>query len=273
MDRQNLLRRVGSMQQLAYVRPITYGEGRTSGLKAYEVKNGPLQYKVLADKCLDVGEFSYKGVNFSFLSKPGLQGRNHYDTHGQEALRSIMGGLFFTAGLENICAPCTVDGTDYPMHGRIRTTPAEHLRSDGVWEAGNYVLRTSGEMREGELFGENLVLRRSIETVYSFKTVAIIDEIENQGFRDEPLMLLYHINIGYPLLDEGTELLAPTRSVVPRDEAAAGHEDKWNVMDPPKDGEPEYVFIHDLAYTKDGRGVVCVINEELGLGLDRKSVV
>lgn len=267
MDRQNLLRRVGSMQQLAYVRPITYGEGRTSGLKAYEVKNGPLQYKVLADKCLDVGEFSYKGVNFSFLSKPGLQGRNHYDTHGQEALRSIMGGLFFTAGLENICAPCTVDGTDYPMHGRIRTTPAEHLRGDGVWEAGNYVLRTSGEMREGELFGENLVLRRSIETVYSFKTVAIIDEIENQGFRDEPLMLLYHINIGYPLLDEGTELLAPTRSVKPRDPEAVGHEDKWNVMESPKDNEPEYVFIHDLAYTKDGRGVVCVINEKLGLGL------
>ena len=157
--------------------------------------------------------------------------------------------------------------TDFPMHGRIRTTPAEHLRGDGVWKAGNYVLRTSGEMREGELFGENLVLRRSIETVYSFKTVAIIDEIENQGFRDEPLMLLYHINIGYPLLDEGTELLAPTRSVKPRDPEAAGHEDKWNVMESPKDNEPEYVFIHDLAYTKDGRGVVCVINEKLGLGL------
>ena len=80
-------------------------------------------------------------------------------------------------------------------------------------------------------------------------------------------MLLYHINIGYPLLDAGTELLAPTRSVVPRDEAAAGHEDRWNVMDAPKDNEPEYVFIHDLAHTKDGRGVVCVINEKLGLGL------
>ena len=52
MDRQTLLRRVGSMQQLAYIRPVTYQEGRASGLKAYEVKNGPLQYKVLADKCL-----------------------------------------------------------------------------------------------------------------------------------------------------------------------------------------------------------------------------
>lgn len=60
----------------------------------------------------------------TFLAKPGLEGRNQYDTNGEEALRSIMGGLFFTCGLENICAPCTVEGKDYPMHGRMRTTPA-----------------------------------------------------------------------------------------------------------------------------------------------------
>lgn len=267
MDRQELLRRVGSVQQLACIRPMTYTEGRCAGLRAYEVKNGPLEYKVLADKCLDVGELSYRGINFSFLSKPGLQGRNHYDTHGQEALRSIMGGMFFTAGLENICAPCTVDGTEYPMHGRIRTTPAEHLSAGAAWEGEDYVLRISGEMREGELFGENLVLRRSLETVLGQKSLTLTDEIENQGFRDEPLMLLYHINIGYPLLDEGTRLLAPTRSVTPRDQAASGHEDRWNLMDPPRDNEPEYVFIHDLAWDSKGNGVVCVVNDRLKLGL------
>ena len=267
MDRQELLRRVGSVQQLACIRPMTYTEGRCAGLRAYEVKNGPLEYKVLADKCLDVGELSYRGINFSFLSKPGLQGRNHYDTRGQEALRSIMGGMFFTAGLENICAPCTVDGTEYPMHGRIRTTPAEHLSADAAWEGEDYVLRLSGEMREGELFGENLVLRRSLETVLGQKSLTLTDEIENQGFRDEPLMLLYHINIGYPLLVEGTRLLAPTRSVTPRDQAASGHEDRWNLMDPPRDNEPEYVFIHDLAWDSKGNGVVCVVNDRLKLGL------
>lgn len=267
MDRQELLRRVGSVQQLACIRPMTYTEGRCAGLRAYEVKNGPLEYKVLADKCLDVGELSYRGINFSFLSKPGLQGRNHYDTRGQEALRSIMGGMFFTAGLENICAPCTVDGTEYPMHGRIRTTPAEHLSAGAAWEGEDYVLRISGEMREGELFGENLVLSRSLETVLGQKSLTLTDEIENQGFRDEPLMLLYHINIGYPLLDEGTRLLAPTRSVTPRDQAASGHEDRWNLMDPPRDNEPEYVFIHDMAWDSKGNGVVCVVNDRLKLGL------
>lgn len=267
MEKKELYRHVGSMQQLAYIRSLTYHEGRTEGLKALEVKNGKLQFKILADKCMDVGEFSYAGVNLNFLSKPGLQGRNHYDTHGEEALRSIMGGLFFTAGLENICAPCTCGGKDYPMHGRIRTTPAEHLSADARWEDGAYVLRASGEMREGELFGENLVLRRTIETVYGSKTVTLTDVIENEAYRPEPLMLLYHINIGYPLLEEGAELLVPTRGVTPRDEASTGHEGEWNVMDAPKENEPEYVFIHEPVADAKGNVIVAVINEKLGLGL------
>lgn len=267
MEKKDLYRYVGSMQQLAYIRSLTLQEGRTEGTKVLEVKNGKLQFKILADKCMDVGEFSYGGVNLNFLSKPGLQGRNHYDTNGDEALRSIMGGLFFTAGLENICAPCSCGGKDYPMHGRIRTTPAEHLSGDASWEDGAYVLRASGEMREAELFGENMVLRRSIETVYGSKTVKITDRIENESYRPEPLMLLYHINIGYPLLAEGTELLVPTRSVTPRDAASAGHERDWNRMDPPKENEPEYVFIHEPVADREGNVIAAVLNENLGLGL------
>lgn len=267
MERKELMRRVGSMQQLAYIRPLVYGEGRSAGMRAYDVKNGPLSFRVLADKCLDVGEFSYKGVNFNFLSKPGLQGRAHYDTNGPEALRGIMGGLFFTAGLENICAPCSENGTDYPMHGRLRTTPGEHLGADAVWEGERYVLRVGGEMREAELFGENMVLRRTIETCYGEPSITVTDRIENQSFRREPLMLLYHINIGYPLLDEGVELAAATRKVTPRDAASAGHEGQWHKMEAPKDREPEYVFIHDLAQDEAGNSVVCVLNHRLQLGL------
>lgn len=267
MDKRDLLRKTGSFQQLAYARTVTYTEGRAPSTRGVEIVNGPLRFTALADKCLDVAELSYRGVNFSFLSKPGLQGRNHYDTHGDEALRSIMGGLFFTAGLENICAPCTLEGKDYPMHGRIRTTPAEHLCSDARWEGDRYVLEVSGEMREAELFGENLVLRRSLKTVYGEKTITLTDEIENQSFRAEPLMLLYHINIGYPLLDEGTRLYLPTRSVTPREELSAPHAARWNVMDAPKDNEPEYVFIHDPIADETGTVRACVVNEKLGLGM------
>ena len=267
MNKQELMKYVGSLQQVAYVRPVTYTEGRSSGLKAYDVKNGKLSMRIIADKCMDVSELSYGGININFLSKPGLQGRNQYDTNGQEAIYSIMGGLFFTSGLDNICAPCNINGIAYPMHGRIRTIPAEHLSADAGWEGNDYVLKVSGEMREAGLFGSNMVLRRSIETKLGEKSITVTDEIENQSFRAEQLMLLYHINMGYPFLDENTRLLIPTSKVTARDKNGEGHEAEYDRMDAPKDNEQEYVFIHSLNYDENGNTMVCVLNKPLGIGL------
>lgn len=216
MDRSEMLRHIGSMQQLAYVRPLIYKEGRAGGMQAYEVKNGPLDFTVMADKCLDLTDVSWKGYNVSFLSKTGLIGRNHYDTNGGEALCSIMGGMLFTCGLENICAPCIIERKDYPMHGRMRTTPAERI---------------------------------------------------NEGFREEPMMLLYHFNVGYPLLSEDCQVVLPTTKVIPRDEAAENHTESWMQMEQPIDNEPEYVFLHELAADAEENTFAAVINEKLGIGI------
>lgn len=267
MTRSELTALTGSLEQVAGIRTIEYEEGRAAGMRACEVKNGPLRFTVLFDKSLDISEFSYKGTGFSFLSKPGLQGRGAYDTNGLEARRSIMGGFLFTAGLENIGPPCEIDGQKYPMHGRMRTTPAEHVCTQAVWEGDAYILRACGEMREAELFGENLVLHRSIETRLGEKTVTLTDNIRNDAFRNEPLMLLYHTNIGYPLLSAATRIYAPSVSAAPRDEASRGHEGDWNTFGPPEDNAPEIVLLHKLAYSKDGLGVVSVVNEDLMLGV------
>lgn len=267
VKKKHLLSHVGNMQQLMYARPLTYEEGRARGLKAYQVKNGPLEFTVMADKCMDIAEASFCGHNISFLSKPGLMGRNHFDTNGAEAQRSIMGGLLFTCGLENICAPCRIEGKDYPMHGRIRTTPAEHTGADVCWQDGDYRITLTGEMREAELFGENLVLRRTITTVYGENKICIEDKISNEGFCPEPMMLLYHMNVGYPFLCEASRIILPTRCVQPRDEIAAAHTGDYSWMGPPKDNEPEYVFLHEMAADSQGNTFAAVLNEELGIGL------
>ena len=263
--KSDMMKYVGSMQQAAYVRPIMYADGSASGLKAWDVKNGPMSFRVLADKCLDIGEFSYRGVNMGFLAKQGLQGREHYGPHGVEGQRTIMGGLLFTAGTETIGVPCTAGGVDIPLHGRLRCVPGEHLSCDAFWDGGEYRLRVSGEMREAMLFGENLVLRRSIETVYGTKTLTVTDEFENETFREEPLMLLYHANIGWPFLDENTRFYIPTKKIEARSAQSQGHEDKYDRMEPPKDNEPEYVFIHELKTDSNGNTEVMAINGELGL--------
>lgn len=269
MRREELLRHVGSMQQVAGVRRVVFGDGRARGMEAVEVKNGPLCYTMMADKCLDICELSYRGMNMNFLSKPGLNGRNPFDTHGAEAQRSIMGGLFFTCGLENICAPYTgKDGKEYPMHGRLRTTPAEHLCADAAWQGEDYVLTVSGEMREAELFGENLVLRRTVTSRYGESEIRMVDRVRNEGFREEPVMLMYHCNMGFPFLRAGCRLILPSVQVTPRDQVSAAHADGWDVMDAPRDNEPEYVFLHQLRADGRGETFAAVADDERGIALE-----
>lgn len=267
MTKKEFHRYVGSMQQVAYIRPIEYQEGRSSQLKAFEIKSGDLHFHVISDKCLDISDFSYKGMNMTFLAKTGLQGRNSYDTNGEESLRSIMGGLFFTCGLENICAPCTIDGKDYPMHGRLRTTPAEHVSSDAFFDGDDYRITVSGEVREAELFGENMVLRRKIETSLLEKSICVYDEIENQSFVKAPLMLLYHCNFGYPFLNEDCRLYLPTVKVEGREEWSQRHLDQWMCMEKPLEEETEYVFIHELRSNEKQDTMALLVNEKLKLGL------
>lgn len=269
MTKEELRRLTGSMQQVAGIRDVCFTSGRARGLGAYEIKNGPLFLRILKDRCLDIEELSYKGTGFNFLAKTGLLSPGAADVSpGAGAQRSIMGGFLFTAGLDNICAPCTVDRRDYLMHGRIRSAPAELLSSNARWEDGTYHLSVSGEAREAELFGENLVLRRQIETVYGDRSFILTDEIENQALRPEPYLLLYHINFGYPLLNAGTELLLPALHTEGRDETAKAHQDGWAVMPPPQDEAPENVFLHQLAADEDGLTAACVVNQELELGLE-----
>lgn len=147
-----------------------------------------------------------------------MEKKNLLSHVGNMQQRSIMGGLLFTCGLENIGGPCSLEGKEYPMHGRIRTTPAEHVGADICRTGEDYTLTLTGELREAELFGENIVLRRKITTVYGEHKICIEDRISNEGFRREPMMLLYHINAGYPLLSEKSRIILPTRKVRPRDE-------------------------------------------------------
>lgn len=267
MDKMSLLRHCGNIEQVAYVRQVTYADGRASGMKAILVKNGKLEFSLLQDKCLDIGPLSYGGINMTVLTKPGLQGRNPYDTHGDEAVRSIMGGAMFTCGFENIHGPRTVEGEEFPMHGRMRTTPMEKVGMDACFEGEEYVLKVSGEGREAALFGENLILRRQISTTYGENTLKIRDEIENCTFKADKLCFLYHFNTGFPFLEGGCRVLIPHKECIPRNEDAKAGLGHQFVMDDPVDNAPEQVFLYVPAADEEGNTFAAVVNDRLGLAM------
>ena len=64
------------------------------------------------------------------------------------------------------------------------------------------------------MFAEDLHLHRRIEADVGGGEIRITDRVVNHGFRPTPHMFFYHVNLGYPLLDEGARYLAPIEDVV-----------------------------------------------------------
>ena len=265
--REDLLRYCGSLEQIAYVRPVIHQDGPASGLSCIQVKNDRLEYSLMADKCLDPSGITYQGMNLSFLSKPGLQGHVMYTAVGDQGCRSIMGGAMMTCGLEHIHGATEIEGSFYPSHGRMRATPASKVSMDAHFVGEDYLLEVSGEMREAELFGENLVLRRRVTSVYGKNEITFQDTIENQAFREEPLCFLYHCNFGYPFLTEDTQIWIPSLTCQPRDEDASLGLDSWNHMSPPQDQAPEQVFLHTCACDKEGNTFAAAVRRDLNLAV------
>lgn len=267
MRKEEILRYCGSMEQVARARPIVYRGGRANGLNAVEVKNGPLEFVLLQDKCLDMAYLSYKGMNLGVMMKPGLQGRNSTDARDSDAIRGLMGGGMFTCGLRNIHGERTSAEEFHPTHGRIWSTPMEMLGIDASFQEDEYVISITGEGREACLFGENLLLRRKVSTTYGRNTIKICDVIENRAFRPEKLCFLYHINIGYPFLQEDCRFLIPSTARKTEKNSTSTDCNMCTRMCAPVDNAPEKVIFHTLTADEKGETFAAVINDKENLAL------
>lgn len=268
LSREYLLRHVGNLSQVAGIRSFTMNEGKSEGLKAFEINTGSgLEAVVLEGKCLDVAGMKYKGINLNFLTKPGLVAPQYASQHGSEFVRNFQGGMLYTCGLSNVGTACTDMGNTYGSHGRIGSISAEKTGMTTGWQGDEYLMELSGEMREAALFGENLVLRRRISTQLGARYIRIHDIVENQGFEAQPLLLLYHFNFGYPLLSEGARVIIPSVKVTPRDDEAAKGLFDYETFRAPIDAFKEQVFYHDAAAGESGETVAALVNDRLQLGV------
>jgi hypothetical protein len=80
-------------------------------------------------------------------------------------------------------------------------------------------------------------------------------------------MILYHINLGWPLLDEGAALLLNASLTMARDTEAANGVGMATKMLMPTPEYKEQVFFHDLRASKTGFASALLSNKRLDLGL------
>ena len=272
---KDILKLVGRIEQVGGVRLVKLDQGLEAGVRVAQVRTGTgFGFSVLLDRGMSISDAEYRGAAIGWKSQTGDVGPSYYDPKGAEWLKGFFGGLLTTCGLTWAGAACSDEGVDLGLHGRGAFLPAETVSAAGEWVGDRYVIRVEGKVREARVFGPNMVLVRKIQTELGSNKMMIEDAITNEGWSDSPLMMLYHFNVGFPVLDDGSRLVSTSVRYVPRDKDAWDRHEEFTRFGPPERAFREKVYFHDVAVDKEGYAHVGIINERFdggkGIGVSLK---
>jgi hypothetical protein len=106
-----------------------------------------------------------------------------------------------------------------------------------------------------------LELATAISTIPGTNAFRIHDVVTNRGAQPEEFQMLYHVNFGKPLLEEGAHFLAPVERVTPFNANAARDVDRYGEFTGPKVGFIEQVYLFRPLAGKDGRTTIALRNK------------
>lgn len=235
--------------------------GKGDGMRLLEVNNGKgLELTVSLDRAADISRLRFRGINMSYFSPCGYVAPAYYDCVGGNWLKSFTAGFLTTCGLRAVGSPCVDEGEELPLHGTIANQPAE----SAYWLEENGELVVRATVKDEGIFAPKLRLMREIRVSLEKNDVTICDTIENTGDTKQPLEILYHMNMGYPLLDEDSVVEIPSIGVIPRDDHAAEDIENWMHMIKPEAGYVERCYYHK--FEKEGKA--SIYQPKLGQGLE-----
>ena len=236
--------KIGNAEQLCMAQRVQVTDGRGNGARQIYVANGKLNFVLSESNALDILRLWHEGMNVGFVSKNGLY------TAPADFLSAFPAGMLYTCGFDAIGG---VEG--HAIHGRIHSIPAQikELTAD------ENVVKVVAEIRDTALFGQNLVLTRTVFTAAGSNEVRIEDRLENHAFRDEKYCMLYHVNVGYPIVDAGAKIGGNFSVSKPRTPWAEHEKGKMLEVEPPQNNAEETCYFH---MTKDGK--MSITNAKLG---------
>jgi hypothetical protein len=280
LEARSLARVSGDLAAAGGVRLVELADGIERGIRVVEFRTGTgLAFEVLVDRAMDIGPAEYRGCSFGWRSPTGFRHpglHENADESGLSWLRSFS-GLLVTAGLDHTLFPGEFDAAQYryaprarvehSLHGRVANIPARLIGYGRTWHREGCTLYAEGEVRQAAVFGEDLVLRRRVEAELGSSAIRIQDVVTNQGFVRTPHMFLYHVNVGWPLLDDGTEVRGSFGEILWQSESVAQQGAPSDRIWKPQSDFTEQVWEHRLVPDRSGYAFTEVVNPRLGVGL------
>ena len=226
ISRSELLRRIGNLAQIGGVELLAHEQGYARGSRFLDFRTGSgFRFSVHVDRGMDPGFAEFAGASLMWLPPKLFPAPLYWENDDHAWVRYALGGLCNTAGLVSIGGPQTVDVSSFKFHARaedrfgthdrIAIVPASHFNFGERWDGERCVLWAEGAVRQEIVYGENLLLTRRYEAELGGSSFTLRDVVRNDGYYPTPHQLLYHFNIGYPVVDDGAELLVSPAGEVP----------------------------------------------------------
>jgi hypothetical protein len=246
--------------------------GKSAGVEVCVIDTGTAQVIVLPNRGMAVWQIRTGGIDFGWRSPvDGPVNPNLVPIHDPDGLGWLEGfdELVVRCGLESNGAPEKDAGgfLRYPLHGRIGNLPATSLGVEVNVSTGQLAL--VGDCIESKLFFKRLRMRSRVAVTAQSAQVHLIDEVTNELSSPATAQMLYHINVGAPILGAGASVEAPIARLAPKNELAAGEIDHWNQMPGPQSGYTERVYFTKLAADPAGKTVAMLrsADGQSGLGV------
>ncbi|MGY0197433.1 aldose 1-epimerase family protein [Leptothrix sp. BB-4] len=254
------------------VKRFQLSEGRREGIEVIEVDNGTLRVWLLPQRGLGIWKVWRSAQEFGWRSP--VSG----PVHPMHVPIQDPSGLGWLEGFDELMCRCglmsngpPVFGPDgrvqFSLHGRIANLPAEDLQIRHDELTGRVDI--TAVVHETRFLQFNLKLTSTLSMLPGEASFSIHDVVSNLAPAATHCQLMYHHNVGLPVLGEGAEVVAPVAELAPRDARAAEGVATWSRVGAPQHGYAEQVFYTTLHAAEDGSTQVLLksADGETGAGI------
>jgi len=230
--------------------------GRREGVDVVEVDNGRFRFTVIPTRGMGIWRGWMGDAMLGWRSPAGGP------VHPQYVPVTEPGGLGWLDGFDELLVRCGLENNGapefdenhnlkYPLHGRIANLPAHRVEVTVDTDSGE--ISVTGQVDESRFHFQKLRLNATVTTRLDEPGFRIHDEVQNLSASPAEFQMLYHVNFGTPLLDGGSKLVLPAKTIVPRNAHAATSVDAWDSYQAEQPAFEEQVYFFDLHCDDDGQ--------------------